>query len=65
MSRIGKQPIPIPKGVTVTLKDRNISIKGPKGLLSRELPPDVSVEVAKDVINVKRLGESRRFGAFQ
>jgi large subunit ribosomal protein L6 len=38
MSRIGKKPVTIPKGVTVTLDGSNITVKGPKGELSRSLP---------------------------
>jgi large subunit ribosomal protein L6 len=44
-SRIGKRPIPLPKGVTAALKDGSIEIKGPKGALSRALPPGVSGKV--------------------
>jgi len=44
-SRTGKRPIPLPKGVTATLKDRSIEVKGPKGTLARELPENVTVKV--------------------
>ena len=44
-SRTGKRPIPLPKGVTATLKDRSIELKGPKGTLGRELPSNVSVKI--------------------
>ena len=54
MSRIGKKEITIPNGVAVTLKDGSISIKGPKGMLKRELPPNVEVEVDKEQIRVLR-----------
>ncbi|MCB2226947.1 MAG: 50S ribosomal protein L6 [Desulfarculaceae bacterium] len=43
MSRVGKQPVIIPSGVTVTMDDTKIEIKGPKGVLSRELHPQVKV----------------------
>jgi large subunit ribosomal protein L6 len=46
MSRIGKKPIPIPKGVTVSVADRAVDVKGPKGSLRQSLPPGVAVEVA-------------------
>jgi large subunit ribosomal protein L6 len=65
MSRIGKKPIAIPKGVTVDLKGRSLSIKGPRGMLHRELPPDVSIDVGASEIQVVRQGEERKFGAFQ
>ncbi|APR84150.1 LSU ribosomal protein L6p [Minicystis rosea] len=43
-SRIGKRPIDVPKGVTVTIKDRTVDVKGPKGQLSRPLSETVSVK---------------------
>ena len=45
MSRIGKKPIVIPKGVTVTVKDRVVTVKGPKGELTRTVHPAIGVEV--------------------
>ena len=42
-ARIGKRPIVLPKGVTATVKDRSVEIKGPMGTLARELPPNVSL----------------------
>jgi large subunit ribosomal protein L6 len=50
MSRIGKKPVAIPSGVTVTLKDRLLTVKGPKGELKRELPDLIAVKVEKDQI---------------
>ncbi len=44
-SRVGKRPVEIPKGVTVTLRDGKIEVKGPKGQLSRALTPNVDVKV--------------------
>ncbi len=44
-SRVGKVPVAIPKGVTVTLKDGRVEVKGPKGTLSRAVPPNVAVSV--------------------
>ena len=43
-ARIGKRPIPLPKGVTASVKDRSIEIKGPKGTLTRVLPPNVNLK---------------------
>jgi large subunit ribosomal protein L6 len=43
-SRVGKRPVPVPKGVEVTFDDTSISLKGPKGALSRKLPPLVAVK---------------------
>lgn len=44
MSRIGKKPIALPKGVTVTSKDGRWEVKGPKGTLGREMPANLKVE---------------------
>jgi len=60
MSRIGKRPIPIPAKVTVTLDGQTVSVKGPKGELSRTLPPEVIIEQDGDALVVKRRDESRR-----
>ena len=55
MSRIGKQPIVIPAGVTATVsKDNVISVKGPKGELKQLVDRDMIIEVKDNVINVSR-----------
>ena len=54
MSRIGKKPIDVPAGVTVTLEGRNVTVKGPRGTLSRSLPPIVTVKQDGAVISVER-----------
>ena len=54
MSRIGKKPIDVPAGVTVTLDGRTVTVKGPRGTLSRALPPIVSVAVNGPVVTVTR-----------
>ena len=53
MSRIGKMPITIPEGVTVTVDGHHISVKGPKGTLERELNPNVTVKVENGVATVE------------
>jgi large subunit ribosomal protein L6 len=60
VSRVGKKPIEIPKGVTVSLADDVIKVKGPKGELSREIPPMVDVKVEGDSVVVIRKAEDRR-----
>lgn len=45
MSRIGKLPISIPAGVTVSLKDNVVTVKGPKGELSQKVDPSIIVKV--------------------
>ena len=57
MSRIGKKPIDVPAGVTVTLEGRHVTVTGPRGTLSRSLPPIVSVEVNGAVVTVVRPNE--------
>ena len=54
MSRVGKQPVPIPSGVTCTLKGGHLEIKGAKGSLVRDLHPDITVSVESDSITVAR-----------
>lgn len=54
MSRIGKQPVPIPKGVTCTLKGRRLEVKGPKGALTTEFSPTVSIAVNDAEVVVTR-----------
>ena len=54
MSRIGNSPITVPQGVEVTLNGNNITVKGPKGTLSRDLHELMKVEIADNVITVKR-----------
>jgi len=60
MSRIGKLPIPIPKKVTITIEGQKVTVKGPKGELSRVLPPEIAVEQQEETIVVKPQEESRR-----
>jgi large subunit ribosomal protein L6 len=45
MSRVGKRPIPVPKGVTVTVGDGSVQVKGPKGSLTQAVPPGVKFEL--------------------
>lgn len=59
MSRIGKRPISVPKQVTLTINGQQVTVKGPKGELSRVLPPEVVVEHEGEIVNVKRASESR------
>ncbi|MCP4603403.1 MAG: 50S ribosomal protein L6 [Proteobacteria bacterium] len=64
MSRIGKKPIVIPDGVTVTMNKDSIAIKGPKGVLNRNLPPNVQIKLEKNEIQIETTGTGRKFGAF-
>ncbi len=59
MSRIGKLPIEIPSGVTVSLVGSVINVKGPKGALSREIMGGVSVEIVENKIHVKMSDDTK------
>lgn len=56
MSRIGKQPIKLKEGVTVTIKGNNVTVKGPKGELARKIPDEILVTQKEDevILTVKR-----------
>jgi large subunit ribosomal protein L6 len=54
MSRIGRKPIQVPSGVNVNLDQNVITVKGPKGTLSRQLHKDMKVTVDSNVITVER-----------
>jgi large subunit ribosomal protein L6 len=54
MSRIGKLPIAVPAGVTVTIDGSRVTVKGPNGELSRTLPQDIAVELKDGTITVSR-----------
>jgi large subunit ribosomal protein L6 len=54
MSRIGRKPIPVPEAVTVELARGRIAVKGPKGELTQQISPDMSVEEVDGAVTVKR-----------
>jgi large subunit ribosomal protein L6 len=57
MSRIGKLPVSIPSGVTVTVEANSVKVKGPKGELTHRLPAGISVDRADNVVNVRRASD--------
>ena len=59
MSRIGKAPITVPGGVDVAVSGRKVTVKGPKGELSREVSELVSVRQDGDTLLVERVDDSR------
>ena len=59
MSRIGRLPITVPSGVDVTIDGRTLTVKGPKGTLSRELHPDITVNREDDKLVVTRPTEQK------
>ncbi|MEZ3549944.1 MAG: 50S ribosomal protein L6 [Muribaculaceae bacterium] len=60
MSRIGKAPIEIPAGVTVQVKDNVVTVKGPKGELSQEINPIITVEQEGNHLIMKRPDDERQ-----
>jgi len=60
MSRIGNSPIPLPAGVTAELADHRITVKGPRGQLSRHLPEAFEVTVQEDAIRVRRPSDTKQ-----
>ncbi len=63
MSRIGNKPVSIPKGVTVTVSNSVVTVKGPKGTLTQELDRDITVEVTETELILKRPTEQIRHRA--
>ncbi len=64
-SRTGKRPIALPKGVTATVANGKIDVKGPKGQLSRELTPNVTVKVENNAITIAPTVGGRDGARFQ
>ena len=54
MSRIGKKPIEIPAGVTITNNNNTVTVKGPKGELTRSFNADIEIKVEENIITVSR-----------
>lgn len=65
MSRVGKKPITIPTGATVTYKERHITVKGAKGSLSRSIHPAVDLTIAENEIQVMTLKDDKPSRALQ
>ncbi len=63
MSRIGRKPIELPTGVTVTVQGRSISVAGPKGALTLALRPEVKTSVENNLLYVRLDKESKKSGA--
>ena len=63
MSRIGKKPISIPKGVTISVKDSVVTVKGPKGEMSQEIDRDITIEITETELIVNRPTEQIRHRA--
>ncbi len=64
MSRIGKLPISLPKGVDVTVSEKNVvTVKGPKGELKRTIDPAISIKVENGIVTLVRPTEQKRHKA--
>lgn len=59
MSRIGRKPIQVPNGVTINLDNTVITVKGPKGTLSREVHKDMKVNVSENEIVIERPSDNK------
>lgn len=57
MSRIGKKPVPVVKGVKIEKKDGRLTVTGPKGQLSAAVPPSITFDVTEQEITVKRASD--------
>ena len=64
MSRIGKQPIPVPGSVKVEIKGTHIKTTGPKGMLERDIRPEIELKLEENEIRVIPSGTSKRVRAF-
>ena len=65
MSRIGKQPIPVPAGVKIDLKGQSLTVTGAKGTLKREIIQDIDVQIQDNEIQVKNRVENTKVNAFR
>lgn len=63
MSRIGRKPIPVPAGVTVTVDGSTVTVKGPKGELSRTFRPEMKVALNDGVVTVERPSDQKEHRA--
>jgi large subunit ribosomal protein L6 len=63
VSRIGRTPVPIPEGVRVDIKDSHVTVKGPKGELSRSFHPDMTISLQDGQIVVTRPTDERQHRA--
>ena len=59
MSRIGRLPITIPSGVTIDMNDGVVTVKGPKGQLTKEFHPDMKIELNEQELTVSRPSDKK------
>ncbi len=63
MSRIGKKPVPIPEGVNITIEGSTVTVKGPKGELTRSFDPDMTIKKDDGTLVVERPDDERHHRA--
>ena len=63
MSRVGKMPVPIPSGVEVRFENGQVTVRGPKGELSRQFDPALTIEVVEGQLTVRRPSDQARHRA--
>jgi large subunit ribosomal protein L6 len=63
MSRIGRKPLPVPKGVEVSLAGQAVTVKGPKGALTQKVHPEMSVRLEDGTVLVERPSDARQHRA--
>ena len=63
MSRIGRKPVTVPKGVTLQVEGNSVAVKGPRGELRRSLHPEMQIALDKDQFTVARPSEEKRHKA--
>ena len=63
MSRIGKRPVPVPTGMTVTVNGNTVAVKGPRGELKRAIHADLSVALENGIVTVSRPSDEPRHKA--
>ncbi len=60
MSRVGRTPIPVPSGVEVTIASGQVAVKGPRGVLAREVPPAITIRQEGDELICERPDDDRQ-----
>ena len=63
MSRIGRKPLPVPKGVEVSLAGQAVTVKGPKGSLTQQVHPEMKVRLDNGAVLVERPSDARQHRA--
>jgi len=63
MSRIGRKPVPLPQGVTAQLEGRTVTVKGPKGEISRTFHPELTLALEENAVVVRRPSDESRHKA--